>query len=58
MVAVSHREVNTFILAPRDRLTRLGFDWFEHDANTNRCADLHHRFSISSRSKFHAKRAG
>jgi predicted site-specific integrase-resolvase len=35
--AIGRREVKTLILAHRDRLTRFGFEWFEHFARINRC---------------------
>lgn len=37
MEAIGRREVKTLILAHRDRLTRFGFEWFEHFAKTNGC---------------------
>lgn len=37
MEAVGRREVKTLILAHKDRLTRFGFDWFEHFARANSC---------------------
>jgi excisionase family DNA binding protein len=37
MDAIGRREVKTLILAHRDRLTRFGFEWFEHFAKTNGC---------------------
>lgn len=40
MDAMGRREVKTLILAHRDRLTRFGFEWFEHFANTNGCEVL------------------
>ncbi|MBK1647785.1 IS607 family transposase [Rhabdochromatium marinum] len=40
MDAVGRREIKTLILAHRDRLTRFGFDWFEHYANTHGCEIL------------------
>lgn len=40
MDAVGRREIKTLILAHRDRLTRFGFDWFEHYASTNGCEIL------------------
>ncbi len=44
MDAIGRREVKTLILAHRDRLTRFGFEWFEHDAKANDCKwlVLHH----------------
>ena len=35
--AIGRREVKTLILAHRDRLTRFGFEWFEHFAQTHGC---------------------
>jgi putative resolvase len=40
MDEIGRREVTMLILAHRDRLTRFGFAWFEHDANTHGCAVL------------------
>ncbi len=37
MDAVGRREVATLVLAHRDRLTRFGFDWFAHFADTHGC---------------------
>jgi predicted site-specific integrase-resolvase len=37
MDAIGRREVKTLILAHRDRLTRFGFEWFEHYAKRNGC---------------------
>jgi predicted site-specific integrase-resolvase len=37
MDAIGRREIKTLILAHRDRLTRFGFEWFEHFAKTNGC---------------------
>lgn len=37
MDAVGRREVVTLIIAHRDRLTRFGFEWFEHYASINGC---------------------
>jgi len=37
MDAIGRREVKTLILAHRDRLTRFGFEWFEHYAKSNGC---------------------
>jgi predicted site-specific integrase-resolvase len=37
MDAIGRREVKTLILAHRDRLTRFGFEWFEHFAKSNEC---------------------
>ncbi|MDR2787918.1 MAG: IS607 family transposase, partial [Candidatus Accumulibacter sp.] len=40
MEEIGRREVKTLILAHRDRLTRFGFEWFEHFAQTNGCVVL------------------
>jgi predicted site-specific integrase-resolvase len=40
MDEIGRREVKTLILAHRDRLTRFGFEWFEHYAKTNGCEVL------------------
>lgn len=40
MDEIGRREVKTLILAHRDRLTRFGFEWFEHFAITNGCEVL------------------
>jgi Predicted site-specific integrase-resolvase len=37
MDAIGRREVTMPILAHRNRLTRFGVEWFEHDANTHGC---------------------
>jgi excisionase family DNA binding protein len=37
MDAVGRSEVQTLVLAHRDRLTRFGFDWFEHHASSHGC---------------------
>ena len=37
MDEIGRREIDTLILAHRDRLTRFGFDWFEHYAQTHGC---------------------
>lgn len=37
MDAIGRREIDTLILAHRDRLTRFGFEWFEHYAQTHGC---------------------
>ncbi len=37
MDEIGRREIKTLILAHRDRLTRFGFEWFEHFAKTNGC---------------------
>lgn len=38
--AIGRREVKMLILAHRDRLTRFGFEWFEHFAKTHGCEVL------------------
>ncbi|MBK8510633.1 MAG: IS607 family transposase [Candidatus Competibacter sp.] len=40
MDEIGRREIKTLILAHRDRLTRFGFEWFEHFAETNGCEVL------------------
>jgi predicted site-specific integrase-resolvase len=40
MDEVGRREVKTLIVAHRDRLTRFGFEWFEHYAKSNGCEVL------------------
>ena len=40
MDEVGRREIKTLILAHRDRLTRFGFEWFEHFAEANGCEVL------------------
>ena len=40
MDEIGQRSVRTLILAHRDRLTRFGFDWFEHYAKTHGCEIL------------------
>ena len=40
MDAIGRREIKILILAHRDRLTRFGFEWFEHFANVNSCEIL------------------
>ncbi|MDN5274085.1 IS607 family transposase [Chloroflexus sp. MS-CIW-1] len=40
MDAIGRRDVTMLILAHRDRLTRFGVEWFEHDAKTHGCAVL------------------
>lgn len=37
MDGIGRREIKTLILAHRDRLTRFGFEWFEHFAKVNGC---------------------
>jgi predicted site-specific integrase-resolvase len=37
MDAIGRREIKTLILAHKDRLTRFGFEWFEHYAQTHGC---------------------
>ena len=40
MDEIGRREVKMLILAHRDRLTRFGFEWFEHFAKINGCEVL------------------
>lgn len=40
MDEIGRREIRALILAHRDRLTRFGFDWFEHYAKSNGCEVL------------------
>jgi len=40
MDEIGRREIKTLILAHRDRLTRFGFEWFEHFAEANGCEVL------------------
>lgn len=40
MDEIGRREIKTLILAHRDRLTRFGFEWFEHYAKANGCEVL------------------
>ena len=40
MDEIGQRSVRTLILAHRDRLTRFGFEWFEHYAKTHGCEIL------------------
>ena len=40
MDEIGRHEVKTLILAHRDRLTRFGFEWFEHYAKANGCEVL------------------
>jgi putative resolvase len=40
MDEISRREIKTLILAHRDRLTRFGFEWFEHYAKAQGCEVL------------------
>jgi putative resolvase len=40
MDEIGRRDVTMLILAHRNRLTRFGVAWFEHDANTHGCAVL------------------
>lgn len=40
MDAIGRREIKMLILAHRDRLTRFGFEWFEHYAKTHGCEIL------------------
>jgi predicted site-specific integrase-resolvase len=37
MDGIGNKTVKTLILAHRDRLTRFGFEWFEHYAKSNGC---------------------
>jgi putative resolvase len=37
---VANRQIKTLVLAHRDRLTRFGFEWFEHFARTHGCEVL------------------
>lgn len=37
---IGRREIKTLILAHRDRLTRFGFEWFEHYAKAHGCEVL------------------
>ncbi len=37
---IGRREVSTLIVAHKDRLTRFGFEWFEHYAEANDCEVL------------------
>ena len=38
--AIGRGEIKTLVLAHRDRLTRFGFEWFEHFARANACEVL------------------
>lgn len=40
MEEIGRREIKILILAHRDRLTRFGFEWFEHYAKTHGCEVL------------------
>jgi len=40
MDEINRREIKTLILAHRDRLTRFGFEWFEHYAKAQGCEVL------------------
>ncbi len=40
MDEIGRREMKTLILAHRDRLTRFGFEWFEHYAKSHGCEVL------------------
>ena len=40
MDEIGRREVRTLVIAHRDRLTRFGYDWFEHYAKSNGCEIL------------------
>lgn len=37
MDSIGRREVKTLVLAHQDRLTRFGYEWFEHYANSHGC---------------------
>ena len=37
MDEIGRREIKALILSHRDRLTRFGFEWFEHFAKVNGC---------------------
>ncbi len=37
MDCIGHSEVETLIVAHKDRLTRFGFEWFEHYAKVDGC---------------------
>jgi putative resolvase len=37
MDGISRREVQTLVIAHKDRLVRFGFDWFEHHCATHGC---------------------
>jgi len=40
MEEIGRREIKTLVLAHRDRLTRFGFEWFEHYAKAHGCEVL------------------
>ena len=40
MDEIGRRDIKMLILAHRDRLTRFGVEWFEHDAKTHGCEVL------------------
>lgn len=40
MDEIGRREIKTLIIAHRDRLTRFGYEWFEHFAKSNGCEIL------------------
>lgn len=40
MEEIGRREIKILVLAHRDRLTRFGFEWFEHYATVNGCEIL------------------
>jgi putative resolvase len=40
MDGIGRREVRTLVIAHRDRLTRFGYEWFEHYAKSNGCEIL------------------
>jgi putative resolvase len=37
---IGRHEIKTLVIAHQDRLTRFGFEWFEHYAITHGCALL------------------
>ncbi len=37
MARIEHRDIAHLLIAHRDRLTRFGFDWFEHFAQRHGC---------------------
>ena len=40
MDEIGQREIKTLVIAHRDRLTRFGYEWFEHYAKSNGCEIL------------------
>lgn len=40
MDEIGRRKIKTLVIAHRDRLTRFGYEWFEHYARTNDCEIL------------------